>query len=65
MLVLSRRRNDKVVFPSLGVSVEVLRVGRNKVQLGIDAPADSLVYRREIADRITREGFSNGHSKSA
>ena len=65
MLVLSRCRNDKIVFPTLGISVEVLRVGRNKVQLGIEAPADILVYRREIADRTTREDFSNGHSKSA
>jgi hypothetical protein len=37
MLVLSRGRNDKVVFPTLGISVEILRVAGNKVRLGIDA----------------------------
>lgn len=52
MLVLSRGRNDKVVFPSLGVSVEILRVAGNKVRLGIDAPDDVRVLRHEIADQF-------------
>ncbi len=49
MLVLSRGRNDKVVFPTLGISVEILRVmGSNKVRLGIEAPKDVPVVRAEI-----------------
>lgn len=49
MLVLSRRESDKVLFPSLGISVEVLRVQGNKVRLGIDAPEDVPILRHEIA----------------
>ena len=30
MLVLSRGRNDKVVFPTLGISVEILRLPATK-----------------------------------
>ena len=56
MLVLSRRESDKVLFPSLGISVEVLRVQGNKTRLGITAPADVPILRHEIAgfegDRI-------------
>jgi carbon storage regulator CsrA len=52
MLVLSRGNNDKVVFPTLGISVEILRIAGNKVRLGIDAPKDIPVHRHEIADRI-------------
>ncbi len=49
MLVLSRGRNDKVVFPTLGITVEILRLAGTKVRLGIDAPKDIPVLREEIA----------------
>jgi carbon storage regulator CsrA len=55
MLVLTRRLNDKVVFPTLGVEVEVVRIEGSKVRLGITAPANIRVHRHEIADRIEKE----------
>jgi carbon storage regulator CsrA len=48
MLVLSRREKEKVLFPTLGITVEVLRTGSRKVQLGIDAPLDIRVIRDEL-----------------
>ncbi|MCG8584934.1 MAG: response regulator [Pirellulales bacterium] len=51
MLVLSRGKNDRVVFPTLGVSVEILRIGGNKVRIGIDAPDEIPVLRHEIAEQ--------------
>jgi carbon storage regulator CsrA len=61
MLVLSRGRNDKVVFPTLGISVEILRVAGNKVRLGIEAPHEVPVHRHEISARIAAsEGFAGG-----
>ncbi len=56
MLVLSRGRNDKVVFPTLGISVEILRVAGNKVRLGIDAPHEIPVHRHEVSERIETNG---------
>jgi carbon storage regulator CsrA len=56
MLVLSRGRNDKVVFPTLGISVEILRVAGNKVRLGIEAPHEIPVHRHEISERIVAAG---------
>jgi carbon storage regulator CsrA len=50
MLVLSRRESDKVLFPSLGISVEVLRIQGNKTRLGITAPSEVPILRHEIAD---------------
>lgn len=50
MLVLSRREADKILFPSLGITVEVLRVQGNRTRLGINAPADVPILRHEIAD---------------
>jgi carbon storage regulator CsrA len=56
MLVLSRGHNDKVVFPTLGISIEILRVAGNKVRLGIEAPEEIPVHRHEICERIQASG---------
>jgi carbon storage regulator CsrA len=52
MLVLSRGQNDKVVFPTLGISVEIIRVAGKKVRLGIEAPGEIPVHRHEVCERI-------------
>lgn len=56
MLVVSRGRNDKVVFPTLGISVEILRVAGNKVRLGIEAPREIPVHRHEVFEKIESKG---------
>ena len=38
MLVLSRRINEELLFPNVGVRIKVLRNVGNRVQLGIEAP---------------------------
>lgn len=48
MLVLSRKPSESFVFPTLGISVEVLRSGTGKVQLGINAPKEITVLRGEL-----------------
>ena len=48
MLVLSRGCNDKVVFPTLGISVEIVRIVGSRVRIGIDAPRDIPILRDEI-----------------
>jgi carbon storage regulator CsrA len=58
MLVLSRKENEKVVFPHLGIALSVLRVGGGKVRLGIEAPDDVAVVRREIASEEQLAEFS-------
>ena len=55
MLVLSRREKEKVLFPSLGITVEVLRVRGTGIQLGIDAPPEIPILRHEIAGRRSLE----------
>jgi carbon storage regulator CsrA len=65
MLVLSRRRNEKVVFPTLGITIEVRRIAGNRVQLAIAAPANIPVFRNEVLERRIREATQNGFPKSA
>ncbi len=51
MLVLSRKKNESVILGDK-IRVVVLDVRGDKVQLGIEAPSDVLVYRSEVFDRI-------------
>lgn len=49
MLVLTRREEQKIIFPTMGVTVEVLRIRGNVAKIGINAPAEIPVLREEIA----------------
>jgi len=51
MLVLSRRVNEKVLFPGISASVQVLGVRGNAVRLGVQAPPEVKVLREEVPDR--------------
>ena len=48
MLVLSRRADEKIVFPSIGVTVHLLRINGNVARIGIDAPPELRVLRQEL-----------------
>lgn len=50
MLVLTRRTDQKIVFPNIGVTLQVLNVRGNTVKVGIKAPRDLAILRQEIAD---------------
>ena len=50
MLVLSRRSEEQIVFPELGITVEVLRIKGNVVRLGIKAPDSVRILRGELHD---------------
>src|SRR5262249_3221942 len=56
MLVLSRRLNEKIVFPGTQISVQVVAIKPGIVRLGIDAPHSVTVLREEVPDRIAEWG---------
>jgi carbon storage regulator len=56
VLVLTRRRGEKVVLPGLGVTVQVLGVRGSAVRLGIVAPREVTVLREEVAGRPRPKG---------
>jgi len=47
MLVLSRKLNEKIIIDG-GIVVTVVKIDRNQVRLGIEAPGHIPVYREEI-----------------
>jgi carbon storage regulator CsrA len=51
MLVLSRRLSEKIVLPTLGVTITVVAVKPGVVRLGIEAPSDVPVLREELLGR--------------
>jgi carbon storage regulator len=51
MLVFTRRRRETIMIGD-GISIEVLRIGRDGVRLGVVAPPEVAVHRKEIYDQI-------------
>lgn len=49
MLILSRRPTETIRFPQLGISVSIVSVKGSRVQVGIDAPPEIKIVRRELA----------------
>jgi carbon storage regulator len=48
MLVLSRKLNEKILIDG-GIVVTVVKIDRNQVRIGIEAPLHVRVFREEIA----------------
>ena len=53
MLVLSRRVNESIVIND-DITVTVIEIRGDKVRLGVEAPAEVPVHRREVLDAIRR-----------
>jgi carbon storage regulator len=51
VLVFTRRRGETIMIGD-GIEVQVLRVGRDGVRLGIVAPASVPVHRQEVYAQI-------------
>jgi len=54
MLVLSRKKDEKIVIGD-NISIMIVEIRGDKVRLGIDAPRDVSVHRREVYDAIKRK----------
>ena len=51
MLVFTRRRGETIMIGD-GIEVQVLRIGRDGVRLGVVAPPEVPVHRQEIYAQI-------------
>lgn len=59
MLVLSRTRDEQIVIGD-DIVITVVDVGGDKDKLGIEAPRDVSVHRKEVHDAIQRERKQDG-----
>jgi carbon storage regulator len=53
MLVLSRKKNESIVIND-DITIVVVEIRGDKVRLGVEAPKEVPVHRREVFDAIHR-----------
>ena len=58
MLVLSRKKNESIVINN-DITIVVVEIRGDKVRLGVEAPKEVPVHRREVYEAIHRAG-NNG-----
>ena len=68
MLVLSRKKNESIVINN-DITIVVVEIRGDKVRLGVEAPKEVPVHRREVYDAIHRangaaEGAAPGEGKA-
>jgi two-component system, OmpR family, response regulator len=51
MLVLSRRLHERIQFPGLNISIQVVAIKPGVIRIGIDAPPDVRIVREEILEQ--------------
>jgi carbon storage regulator len=54
MLILQRKKNESIVIND-EITIVVVEIRGDKVRLGIEAPKDVPVHRREVFDAIHRQ----------
>jgi carbon storage regulator len=58
MLVLSRKKNESIVINN-DITIVVVEIRGDKVRLGVEAPKEVPVHRREVYDAIKRSEASS------
>jgi carbon storage regulator len=56
MLVLSRKLGEKIVING-DIVVTVVKIDRNQIRIGIEAPKDIAIYRQEIAPESAADTY--------
>ncbi len=55
MLVLSRKLDDEIRLPDVGITIRVLKVKGKAVTIGIAAPKNLRILRGELSDFLAAE----------
>jgi carbon storage regulator len=59
MLVLSRKLGEKIIIGN-NIVVTVVKIDRNQIRIGIEAPHDVPVFREEILPTTSSKGEPEG-----
>ena len=64
MLVLSRKKNERIVI-NHDITIMVVEIRGDKVRLGVEAPKEIPVHRREVYDAIRRNEMTTSENMDA
>jgi carbon storage regulator len=64
MLVLSRKKNESIVINN-DITIVVVEIRGDKVRLGVEAPKEVPVHRREVYEAIRRNDQAEGDKLSS
>lgn len=64
MLILSRKLNESIIIDGR-ITVKVLRIDKDTVKLGIQAPAELPVHREEIHEAILKSKQASSQNAGA
>ena len=64
MLVLSRKKNESIVIND-DITIVVVEIRGDKVRLGVEAPKEVPVHRREVYDAIKRSEQENNNTHNS
>ena len=64
MLVLSRKKNESIVIND-DITIVVVEIRGDKVRLGVEAPKEVPVQRREVYDAIKRSAAEQSDAAGA
>lgn len=62
MLVLTRKKNESIVIND-SIRIVIVEIRGDKVRLGVEAPRDVPVHRREVWDAIHKKPGENDGSQ--
>lgn len=62
MLVLSRKKNESIVINN-EITIVVVEIRGDKVRLGVEAPREVPVHRREVFEAIQRNLDDQGNEQ--
>jgi carbon storage regulator len=63
MLVLSRKKNESIVINN-DITIVVVEIRGDKVRLGVEAPKEVPVHRREVYEAIHRSNAAGADAAS-
>lgn len=56
MLVLNRKTNESIVIGN-NIEIKILKIGKNFVEVGIQAPKNFSIFRQEIFQEIRKKNI--------
>jgi carbon storage regulator len=63
MLVLSRKKNESIVINN-DITIVIVEIRGDKVRLGIEAPKEVPVHRREVYEAIKRSEMAQNQESA-